>query len=155
MPAKTSPQTEQDPFLWLEDMGTPRVDGWRDERNAATLQALSDEQFARDRDAVLAILNAPDRIPWISRRGEFVYNFWRDDQHPKGLWRRTKLAQYRRANPEWDIVLDLDALARAESEDWVWSGATAFPPEFQRCLVRLSRGGSDAIVIREFDLQDK
>src|SRR5215210_4287153 len=156
MAAATSPSIdEHDPFLWLEEMDTPGVCFWRDERNAETLRALCDEQFERDRATVLAILNAPDRIPWISRRGRFVYNFWHDDEHPKGLWRRTTLENYRTTNPQWEIILDIDALARGENEDWVWSGATTLPPEFRHCLVRLSRGGSDAVVIREFDLQGK
>lgn len=156
MPADTSSSVdEHDPFLWLEEMDTPRVQAWRDERNTETLKALRDEQFEHDREAVLAILNAPDRIPWISRRGRFVYNFWRDDKHPKGLWRRSTLENYRNSNPEWEIILDIDALARTENEDWVWSGAATLPPDFRKCLVRLSRGGSDAVVIREFDLQDK
>jgi prolyl oligopeptidase len=156
MPAELSPSNnEQDPFLWLEDMDAPRVRAWRDARNAEALNALCDEQFERDRQTLLAILNAPDRIPWISRRGRFVYNFWRDDEHPKGLWRRSTLENYRTPNPDWEIILDVDALARAENEDWVWSGASALPPEFRHSLVRLSRGGSDAVVIREFDLQEK
>src|SRR3954463_5342323 len=156
MAAETSSSIEeQDPFLWLEEMDTPRVQAWRDERNAETLKALCDQQFERDRETALAILNASDRIPWISRRGRFVYNFWRDDKHPKGLWRRSTLENYRTPNPEWEIILDIDALARMENEDWVWSGATALPPDFRKCLVRLSRGGSDAVVIREFDLQEK
>jgi prolyl oligopeptidase len=156
MAAETSPPfNEQDPFLWLEEIATPRVCAWRDERNAEALSTLCDEQFGRDRATVLAILNAPDRIPWISRRGRFVYNFWRDDENPKGVWRRTTLENYRIPNPEWEIILDVDALARTENEDWVWSGATALPPDFRHCLVRLSRGGSDAVGIREFDLEEK
>src|SRR5215210_9083702 len=156
MAAATSPSIdEHDPFLWLEEMDTPGVCFWRDERNAETLRALRDEQFERDRATVLAILNAPDRIPWISRRGRFVYNFWRDEENPKGLWRRSTLESFATPHPAWELVLDVDALSRAENEDWVWAGATALPPTFQRCLVDLSRGGSDAIVIREFDLQGR
>jgi prolyl oligopeptidase len=146
---------EQDRYLWLEEMDSPKVFAWRDARNAETIKGLCDDQFERDRETVLAILNAPDRIPWVSRRGRFLYNFWRDEEHPKGLWRRTTLENYRTAKPEWEIILDVDALARSENEDWVWGGATALPPEFRRCLVRLSRGGSDAAVTREFDLEGK
>ena len=155
MQSDVGPATENDRFLWLEEMDSPRVRAWRDERNAETLDALCDAQFERDRDAVLAILNAPDRIPWVSRRGRFVYNFWRDDENPKGLWRRTRLENYRAEKPDWEIILDVDALAHAESEDWVWGGATALPPDFRRYLIRLSRGGSDAAVTREFDLEEK
>src|SRR5215210_2948307 len=155
MPSDSSSAMEPDPFLWLEEMDSPRVRAWRDVRNAETIKALCDPQFDRDRDTALAILNAPDRIPWISRRGRFVYNFWRDENNPKGLWRRSTLESFATPDPAWELVLDVDALSRAENEDWVWSGATALPPAFQRCLVQLSRGGSDAIVIREFDLQGR
>jgi prolyl oligopeptidase len=155
MQADSDSKVEPDRFLWLEEMDSPKVCAWRDERNAETLKALCDDQFERDRAAVLAILNAPDRIPWVSRRGCFVYNFWRDDANPKGLWRRTALENYRTPNPEWEIILDVDALARTENEDWVWAGASALPPDFRRCLIRMSRGGSDAAVTREFDLEEK
>ena len=101
---------------------------------------------------LLDLLNAPDRIPWIAQRGRHVYNFWQDEEHPKGLWRRTTLAKYRSDDPEWDVLIDLDALAKAEGENWVWRGCTSLPPEHRRGLVQLSRGGADAIVTREFDL---
>src|SRR5262245_19349528 len=142
----------EDPFLWLEEIDTPAVREWVKARNAETLSALCDAQFERDRKTVLDILDAPDRIPWIKQRGPFVYNFWRDAANPKGLWRRTTLESYRTAQPAWDTIIDLDALAKAEGEDWVWSGATTLAPEHRFCLIALSRGGADAVVIREFDL---
>src|SRR5262249_55042040 len=83
--------------------------------------------------------------------GDHYYNFWRDDKHPRGLWRRTSLAEYRKPEPRWEVVLDLDALAAAEKESWVWQGATFLRPACERCLVSLSRGGADAAVVREFD----
>src|SRR5206468_1364494 len=83
----------------------------------------------RDRKTVLDILDAPDRLAWIKQRGPFVYIFWRDAANPKGLWRRTTLESYRTAQPAWDTIIDLDALAKAEGEDWVWSGATPFEAE--------------------------
>ena len=141
-----------DPFLWLEEIDSPAVREWVTARNAETLAALCDGQFERDRKTVLDILDAPDRIPWIAQRGPFVYNFWRDAANPKGLWRRTTLENYRTAEPTWDTIIDLDALARAEGEDWVWAGATTLAPEHRHCLIELSRGGADAVVIREYDL---
>jgi prolyl oligopeptidase len=141
-----------DPFLWLEDIDSPAVREWVAARNAEALSALCDAQFESDRNTVLEMLDAPDRIPWIMQRGPFVYNFWRDAANPKGLWRRTTLASYRTAQPDWDTILDLDDLARVEGEDWVWSGATTLSPEHRHCMIALSRGGADATVIREFDL---
>jgi prolyl oligopeptidase len=146
---------DDDPFLWLEEVDAPKVRAWVEARNEETTNALCDAQFERDRTSLLDILNAPDRIPWVIQRGDRLYNFWQDDHNPKGLWRRTTLASYRTAAPEWEAVLDIDALARAEGEDWVWRGCTSLPPTHRCGLVQLSRGGADAVVIREFDLADK
>jgi prolyl oligopeptidase len=144
-----------DPFLWLEEVEGPQVRAWVEARNAETKQALCGDQFEQDRRAILAILNASDRIPWVSQRGQHLYNFWQDEQNPKGLWRRTTPASYRESAPEWEILLDLDALAKREGEDWVWHGCVSLPPTHRLGLVQLSRGGSDAAVIREFDLGEK
>jgi prolyl oligopeptidase len=141
-----------DPYLWLEQLDSAPVSAWVAARTAETVAALCDDQFERDRAAALLILDAPDRIPWIARRGPSVYNFWRDGNNPRGLWRRTTLARYRSGAPAWEIVFDLDALAEAEDEDWVWQGCTALPPEHRRGMISLSRGGADATVLREFDL---
>jgi prolyl oligopeptidase PreP (S9A serine peptidase family) len=109
----------------------------------------------QDRTTLLDILNARDRIPWIVLRRGHVYNFWQDEQNPKGLWRRTTLASYRTTAPKWEVLLDIDVLAKAEVEDWVWRGNISLPPAHRHGLVQLSRGGSDAVVVREFDLTDK
>lgn len=145
---------DDDPYLWLEDLDGEQARAWGGARSAETIAALCDDQFERDRAEVLKILDAPDRIRWIARRGRHVYNFWRDAQNPKGLWRRTTLSRYRSGAPAWETVLDLDALAKAEGEDWVWQGCASLPPEHRRCTIQLSRGGADAAVIREFDLID-
>jgi prolyl oligopeptidase len=141
-----------DPLLWLEDIDGKEACAWADARNAETITALCDARFERDREGLLRILNAPDRIAWITLRGGFVYNFWQDDENPKGLWRRTTLADYRSGDPAWETLLDVDALGRAEGEDWVWRGAVTLPPTHRHVLVSLSRGGADATVVREFDL---
>jgi prolyl oligopeptidase len=144
-----------DPFVWLEEMDSARVRSWVEARNDETRRALCDAQFEQDRATLLHILNAPDRIPWIVQRGAFVYNFWQDAQNPKGLWRRTTPASYATAVPDWNVILDIDALAKAEGEDWVWRGCITLPPPHRLGLVQLSRGGADAVVIREFDLDDR
>jgi len=143
-----------DPHLWLEEVDSPQVREWIAARNAETVGALVDARFEADRKAVLDILNADDRIPGIGRRGPYVYNFWQDAAHPKGLWRRTTLDDYRKPEPAWDVLLDVDALARDEAEDWVWAGATMLPPAYRRGLVQLSRGGADAVTLREFDVEE-
>jgi len=153
--SKVDISTDDDPFVWLEEVDSPRARAWVEARNAETKNALCDTQFERDRTALLDILNARDRIPWVVQRGRYVYNFWQDEQNPKGLWRRATPASYRTTAPNWEIILDIDILAKAEGEDWVWRGCTSLPPAHQYGLVQLSRGGSDAVVIREFDLIDR
>lgn len=101
---------------------------------------------------ILAVLDNDERIAYVARRGERLYNFWRDAEHSRGLWRSTDLASYLAGAPEWQVLIDLDALAAAEDENWVWKGAVVRRPADDRALVRLSRGGADAVVVREFDL---
>jgi prolyl oligopeptidase len=141
-----------DPYLWLEDVTGERALAWVRERNAETRQVLEAEAgFQPTRDGIRAILDSKDKIPAISRRGAHLYNLWQDAQHPRGLWRRTTLAEYAKPQPAWETVLDLDALGKAEGENWVWAGATCLGPEYRLCLLELSRGGADATVVREFD----
>jgi prolyl oligopeptidase len=152
---RAEPVAADDPYLWLEEIDSPQVRAWVEARNRETVTALCDAQFEKDRAAILDILNAPDRIPWVQQRGQLVYNFWQDAEHRKGLWRRTTLASYRTDNPHWETLLDVDLLAKSEAEDWVWRGCATLAPEHRRGLVHLSRGGADAVVIREFDLVEK
>ncbi len=113
-----------------------------------------DPAYETNFDAILDLLDAQDRIPMGSLRGGHVFNFWRDAEHERGLWRRTSIASYETETPEWEILLDIDALAAEEEENWVYEG-TSCAPSLTRCLVSLSRGGTDAAVKREFDLQTK
>jgi len=153
--AQDSSATEDDPYLWLEAVDSAQSRAWVEARNRETVAALCDAQFDADRATVLDMLNAADRIPWILQRGQLVYNFWQDGEHPKGLWRRTTLESYRTEKPEWETLLDVDLLAKSEAEDWIWRGCGTLPPEHRLGLVQLSRGGADAVVIREFDLVEK
>ena len=142
-----------DPYLWLEDVAGERALDWVRARNAESRRLLEAEPgFAERRDRIRAILDSRQQIPHVTRRADALYNFWRDAEHPRGLWRRTTLAEYRRAEPAWDVLLDLDALAAAEGENWVWDGTACLGPGVRRCLIQLSRGGADAIVVREFDI---
>lgn len=143
-----------DPYLWLEDVTGDAALEWVRARNAEVEAALAGSaRFAELRDSIREVLDADDRIPYVRRRGEHLYNFWQDAAHPRGLWRRTTLESYRTERPDWEIVLDVDALGAAEGESWVWQGATVLRPGHRRALVELSRGGADAAVVREFDLE--
>ena len=144
---------DDDPYLWLEDVEGEAALDWVAERNAETEAALTtDAGFASLKDRLREVLDASDRIPYPARRGAFLYNFWRDAEHVRGVWRRTTPEQYRKDLPEWEVLLDVDALREAEGEKWVWAGARVRHPAYDRALVCLSRDGGDAVVVREFDL---
>ncbi|WP_199433374.1 prolyl oligopeptidase family serine peptidase [Qaidamihabitans albus] len=150
----TDSASADDPYLWLEDVTGDRALEWVRERNAETVGELTHgDRFAGLRAELREVLDADDRIPYVRRRGEYLYNFWQDAEHPRGLWRRTTLEEYRGPDPDWQPLLDVDALAETEGENWVWQGATVLRPGLRRCLVELSRGGADATVVREFDLE--
>ncbi|MER8600475.1 prolyl oligopeptidase family serine peptidase [Mesorhizobium sp. M1339] len=146
---------DDDPYLWLEDVEGERALDWAASQSARTLEQFGGPQFKRDHDALTAIFDRPDRIPLISRRGQYLYNFWQDARNPRGLWRRTTLAAYMKVDPQWELLLDLDALAASDGEDWIWGGASLEPERRERAVLRLSRGGSDAVVHREFDLSSQ
>ncbi|GIE84622.1 prolyl oligopeptidase family serine peptidase [Actinoplanes regularis] len=147
---------DEDEFLWLEELDAPEAVRWVVERNAETLDGLAGPGFARSREAALEVLDSKERIPYPGWRGDgLYYDFWRDADHPRGLWRRTTLEQFRRDRPEWDVLLDVDALNAAEGENWTWSEVTVLRPGYERCLISLSRGGADAVVVREFDLRGR
>jgi prolyl oligopeptidase len=146
-----------DPLRWLEDVTGETALAWVTERNTRTLGAFSGiAGFAELRDQLREVLDSDDRIPFVTRRGDYLYNFWQDAAKPRGLWRRTTLEEYRRTQPEWEVLLDIDELAEAEGENWVWQGASVLRPGgYRLALVQLSRGGADASVVREFDLASK
>ena len=145
----------EDPYLWLEDVHGAKPLAWVAEQNARTRAVLqSDPRYAQDRDAVLRVLDATDRIPYGTIVHDSVFNFWQDAANPKGVWRRTTVADYASKSPHWEIVLDVDKLAADEHENWIWKGASC-TNDLTRCLLLLSRDGGDVHVIREFDLKTK
>jgi len=142
---------DDDPHLWLEEVAADAPLAFAREQNARTQAALGGSDYEALQTRLRAFLDSDTRIPAVEKHGAWYYNFWKDAQHPRGLWRRTTPAEYRKEAPAWDVVLDVDALAAAEGENWVWQGTEFLRPQARRCLVRLSRGGADAVVIREFD----
>jgi len=145
-----------DPHLWLEEVTGDRALSWVRERNAESVAELtkSDAFEALDR-RILSILDSDAKIPFVSKLGPYYYNFWKDAKHKRRLWRRTTLEEYRKDEPRWEVVIDLDALGAAEGENWVWHGADPLQPGYERFLISLSRGGADADVTREFDVTTK
>ncbi len=141
-----------DDHLALEEVNGTEAMAFVAESNRRALASLEgDRRYETFRQQAEAILTATDRIPGPSFLGEGIGNFWQDAANPKGIWRRTTLESYRSANTRWETLLDIDALARAEGRDWVWKGADCLAPDETRCLISLSDGGKDAVVVREFD----
>lgn len=163
--ASTRPDPAADPYLWLEDVeGEAALDWVRDRNSHAHATLGAGEDFSVTEAAIREVLDSDARIPEVAKIGEHYYNFWRDAEHERGLWRRTSLESYRTDSPDWETVLDLDALAEAEGVSWVWHGASMLRPTpeqlaagepWRRALVDLSPGGSDADVTREFDVVAK
>jgi prolyl oligopeptidase len=146
---------DDDPYLWLEEIEGERALAFVDLQNKLTLEKFGDAGFAADRDILAAIYDRPDNIPFIARRGAFVYNIWKDANNPRGIWRRTTLAEFRGPTPQWDTILDLDKLAAEENQDWLLTRVQTLPGSGARAILSLSRGGSDAATLREFDTDAK
>lgn len=154
-PRPTLDDPDDDPRLWLEGIDDPRATAFADGETRRTLADFGDSVFENDRDALAAIFDREDRLPLVNRRGGLLYNLWQDGAHPRGLWRRTTLDSYRAERPDWEVLLDLDALAATEGEDWMWRQTAAAPGASTRVLISLSPGGSDACVLRELDTARK
>jgi prolyl oligopeptidase len=145
-----------DPYQYLEDVGGDASTAWVKTENAITVPRLQgDKRYQGLHDQAFAILSATDRIPAPNFVGDSVYNFWQDGSHVRGLWRRTSVESYRTANPQWETVLDIDALAAAEHANWIFKGADCRAPKYDHCMIALSNGGKDATEEREFDLTTK
>jgi prolyl oligopeptidase len=146
----------EDLRLWLEEVEGPKALEWVKARNAESVGELEgDARYKEVEKELRAILLAEDRIPAPALKGRWVYNFWQDAKNVRGLWRRASVAEYRKPSPKWEVVLDLDKLSEQEKENWVWKGETCLQPAYERCMLRLSRGGKDAAVYREFDAKTK
>ena len=146
----------EDPYLWLEDVTGEKALDWVRQQNAVSTRELeAAKNFDTLRQRLLSILDSKERIPFVTKHGELLYNFWRDGKNVRGLWRRTTLSEYKKRSPKWETVLDVDKLAADEKENWVWKGATIIEPDDDLALVRVSRGGADASFVREFDLNRK
>jgi len=147
---------EVDPYLWLEEVKGEKPLEWVKARNEATLSVLKAQPgFEETYAKTLEVLDSDVRIPYPQFQGKYLYNFWKDKNNERGLWRRTTLAEYRKASPKWEVLLDIDKLSREESQQWVFKGAEGLYPDYTLFMVQLSRGGGDAVVMREFDADTK
>jgi len=152
----TASASAADPYLWLEDVQGKKAMQWVEAQNNLSTKALSAyPKYQQFYQKTLEVMDSPNKIDYPGRQGAYLYNFWRDAKHQRGLYRRTTAESYATGKPEWETILDVDALAKAENENWVFGGMQCLYPEYRHCLVRLSRGGADATVVREFDKQSK
>ena len=150
----------EDPRVWLEDVEGAEALQWVGESNAAAVSAIGDPKGKPLYNKVLSILDSDEKIPYVGRvLNGLYYNFWQDEKNERGLWRRCTPEEYRKDAPDWETVLDLDALGEADGIQWVWGGSTILDEgegvRTDRANIRLSRGGTDATVAREFDLDKK
>lgn len=151
--AQSASTAPADPYIWLEEVSSPRAMQWVRSHNARTTRRLeADPRYARNYAEALAIAGAKDRIPQPRFLHDEIYNFWQDPQHLRGIWRKTTLNDYASPQPHWTTVLDIDALNKSEGKSWVFKGAEVLEPQQTRCMIQLSNGGEDAVIAREFDL---
>lgn len=140
----------------LDDISGPEALRWATAWSDATEEAVRTQPGTAELEQRMReALDTQAKIPYVTRRGEHLYNFWRDRDHPRGVWRRTTTEEYLAGGERWEVLVDVDKLARTEDADWVWKGATVRPLHHDRALLRLSRGGADAVVVREFDLTSR
>lgn len=152
----TRNEPAEDPYVWLEDVEGAEALAWVEKQNDVSLGHLESlPTFEPLRARLLEIYNSDDRIAYPAMRGDYVYNFWRDETNIRGRWRRMLLDDYVAGGTDWQLLIDVDALADDEGEDWVWKGAVCLRPDYERCLINLSRGGADAVVVREFSVDNR
>ncbi len=154
--ARAQTPAPADSFAWLSDVRGAKPMAWVEAQNKTTLAALQsapvyDSLYRR----ILQVLSSNKRIAYPDQMGTYLYNFWQDSTHPRGIWRRTTLASYATAAPAWETIINVDALSKSENATWAWKGANCLPPEYRHCLVSLSRGGGDAVEVREFDAKTR
>ncbi len=147
---------QTDPYQWLEEVEGTDALAWVETQNAVSQQQLEAiAMYAPLRSRIETMLDSSEKIPFVMTQDGFLYNFWRDVNQVRGIWRRTSLESYKTANPNWEVLLDLDALSLRENKNWVWHDAVFEDFSHARALIFLSDGGTDAHTMREFDLGSK
>ena len=147
---------QEDKYQWLEEVDGEKALEFVNAQNDVTLEELSTEnEYQAIFDRSLEIYNSTERIAYPTIRGKNVYNFWKDKNHVRGIWRRCSLDSYKSGNPAWETLLDIDELSKKDDIKWVYKGSTGLYPDYDRFLIQLSKGGGDAIVTKEFDAGKK
>ncbi|WP_276391739.1 prolyl oligopeptidase family serine peptidase [Eudoraea chungangensis] len=149
-------QAQEDDYLWLEEVDSPKALEFVESQSENTLETLKKEkEYSSIYDKSLEIYNSSERIAYPSIKGDYVYNFWKDKDHVRGIWRRCSIESYNSGDPDWETLLDVDELSEKDNIKWVFKKSTGLYPEYNRFLLELSKGGGDAVVTREFDANKK
>lgn len=145
-------QKPQDPYLWLEDIDGEKALSWVRTANQETDKSLTNNPLYKSIYAdVLSALDSKDKLPEVNIIGDMVYTLKKDVDHPRGLYQRTSMADFKAGKARWQPVLDIDEMSKNDDVKWVFHGMDCLKPQYQRCLVYLSPGGGDAHEMREFD----
>ena len=154
--APPPPVVKNEDFLYLEEVNGERALAFARAHDAVSEKALTgDPGFRALEERLFAIYSSKERIPSPQIQHDSLRNFWTDAEHPRGLWRQTTFADYKKPKPTWTTLIDVDALGKAENESYVFHGAGCLHPLKKKCLVSLSRGGGDASIVREYDVDKR
>ncbi len=149
---------------FLEEVLGDDALNWVKLNNEKTLNDLGDPKDDALYPRILSILDSKDKIPYVRKIGDYYYNFWQDEKNPRGIWRRISWQNYiSNKDDSWQTILDFDKLGADENESWVYKGHSLCElhsnnikgKEPHRTLMKISRGGADATVIREYDIKEK
>lgn len=147
---------QDDPYIWLEEIEGEEALDWVRAQNAQSQNVLeSDPRFEDLHTEALSVLTSNERLPLGGIHHGHVYNFWQDETHVRGVWRRASVDSYRMGAPAWENVLDIDSLAESEDENWIRGSTSCLSPAYEHCMIELSYGGKDAGVWREFNTKTK
>lgn len=145
-------QAQEDAFLYLEEVdGKKALDFVEQHNKRSTEKLMAVPDYQDIYNNALEQYNSDDRIVYPAIRGNHVYNFWQDKINPRGIWRRATKKSYYSGKPAWETMIDLDALSKKDSVKWVFKGSSGLYPAYDRFIIRLSKGGGDAVICREYD----
>ena len=145
-----------DSFLWLEEVENPKALEWVEGWNKKSLEVIKGQPgYQAVYDKNLEIYNSNERIADPGIYGDFIYNFWQEKTNPRGIWRRIPVNDYIQGKTNWETLLDIDKLSEKDNVKWVFKGAGGLYPNYTKFLVNLSKGGGDAVIVKEFDADKK
>jgi prolyl oligopeptidase len=155
-PAAVTEIRSSDPYLWLENNSDKNVADWVKKHDQKTLNKLTvDPRYDSLTSDIKSTFASKDRIPWPTIRDGSIRNFWEDQSHSRGVWRQTTFSSYKQEIPNWETLIDINQLNKEEGKSWVWAGSDCLAPKFNLCLIKLSDGGKDSHIVREFDVSKK